>query len=481
MHVELIEQCEILIQAGNLDAAYKKLNALNPAHVPRPERLALAGQCRRVGLINVGLRLLTSIVHPAKGVWGEEATPFELAEHAMLLHKSGAVREALSTLARADATATSEIYLGRSQCHMALGEFLEAAANLELYQRQADISPLQKLSSRVLLAAASIAADRWDYARHLLDETITAATHAGFDLVLGQALELRGRAHLQAGRFADARADLAGSGADPFTLHKWSTIIHAIESGDRNILLELRREAFDKKNWEGVRDADRFQLKIEFNEERFNWLLFGTPYSAFRASVEAEHGRLPERKELILGDEQAPALDLVTGEITGPMICPAPPRLVHRLVNALLGDFYRPIPTAGLFAELFPGEHFDVFSSIHRVHQAIHRTRKWFEANGIPIVIVETQGHYSLTVHGHFAIRVPYERQCLDAEARRFQALLNHFGGKGFTARQARQALGLTPAVFKSLMSWAEETGNVSRLGAGPSTRYRITAASKSA
>ena len=476
----LIEECENLIRTGSPETAHKKLTSVHAADVSRDQRLALANLCRRVGLISSGLRLLTPLVHPDKGVWGLEATSAELAEHAMLLRKSGTAREALSTLNRADSNQTSEVFLNRAMCHIDLREYSEAVANLEIYLKQPEISPYKKLSASAHLASALFALDRWEQAGHFVNETIAQSTAENFNKITAQSLELRARIHLNYGRFNQARADLASS-RDTVSIYKWSRIIDAMENRDKNILLEFRQDAAAHHNWETVREADRFHLKLEFDENRFNWLLFGTPFSAYRKSVEMEHQRSPARQELMFGDDRAPALDLVTGEITGPMICQAPPRLVHRLVNALLRDFYQPIPTGCLFAELFPGEYFNVFSSVHRVHQAIHRARKWFDSQKIPVAIVESQGHYSLAINGHFAVRVPYERQTLEAEARRFHALLQHFGSKGFTARQARQDLGLTPAVFKSLMNWAEETGNVSRLGAGPSTRYRILAPAKSA
>jgi tetratricopeptide (TPR) repeat protein len=460
---QLVAQCGDLIQAGQSDSVQKMLSNLLPESVPRSHRREVAALCRRVGLLNTGFKLLTPIVRSPQE--SEEPTPKELAEYAMLLEKAGSLAEALQILERVH---LPEANLNRGFCYSRLGEHHTAATHFEAYLRKSDTTDAIVLRGRLGLAAAWISSGKIEQARTWLDEILVHPEIAQYPQILASASELRAQANIHAGRFAEARRDLQLAGPS-----KWTRILDALEAGRTDILMTYRKEAEERGEWESVREADRFLLKLQFDEQRFNWLLFGTPYPSFRREVMREHQREPKIKEICFGhtNKGGASLNLRTGECAG---VTAPPRLVHLLINALLKDFYRPISTGALFAELFIGESFDVFSSIHRIHQAVHRARKWIESRQLPIEIVEKRGHYSLLVHGSFSIVVPFERGTLDAESRRIHALIQEFGSDGFTAREARERLNLTPAVFKSLVTWAEQQGQITRIGAGPSTRYRI-------
>lgn len=449
------------------------LSTITPESVPREHRLPMANLCRRVGLLNTGLRLLTPIVRPDEQIQ-EAATAKEVAEYALLLEHAGTLHEALSTL---EGLELQEAALYRAFCYMDLGEHQAAARHFEEYLRQAEPTHNLLLSGRVGLASAQIGSGRIEEAHQLLNEIIAHPDIANLPRVLSAASELRAQAHLHLGHYDKARLDLETAektGTASEDLNKWLRILEALETGRSDILAGYRLEAEQKRLWESMREADRFLLKIQFDESRFNWLLFGTPYPSFRHEVTREHKRGPSRQELVFGHEGASGLDLRTGEFSGPWSGSPPPRLVHLLINAMLKDFYKPIATGALFSELFPGERFNVFTSIHRVHQAVHRARKWIEGRGLPIQIGEFRSHYTLSIHSQFSIIVPYERGTLDAETRRLQSLAHHFGSRGFTARQARDELGLTPAVFKSLVTSAERSGFIYRIGAGPATRYKI-------
>jgi hypothetical protein len=154
------------------------------------------------------------------------------------------------------------------------------------------------------------------------------------------------------------------------------------------------------------------------------------------------------------------------GEVTGKM---------HLMFEALLRDFYRPIRLGGLFAALFPDEHFDIFSSPHRVHQIIYRCRHWIARNGFPIEISESFGNYSLRRTGEFGFLVPLERMSVERPALILQSLRAKFGGPyGFTARAAREHLDISSGTFQRFLTWAVAEGHLQRTGQNKATRYRV-------
>lgn len=174
---------------------------------------------------------------------------------------------------------------------------------------------------------------------------------------------------------------------------------------------------------------------------------------------------------------QEPGLeyDVATGRFTGGHF-PSPPRLVHSLISALAFQHPQTLSAAGLFNEMFPGHTFSGDASVHRIHQAVHRTRRWLEARGIPLLITERGGAYSLQVNGPISVRVPSERTILAPAARRLKVMAEHFGDREFSASDARSELAVSSAVFKTVMAWAVRNGKADRRGAGPATRYRILA-----
>src|SRR5688572_12946316 len=95
---DLCIKCDEEIRAGRVAEAAKKLSALTPSQIPRPEVLHLANLCRRTALTELGLKILTPVVRPLVNGKSPPATGAELSEFAILLDRVGAVADALSLL-----------------------------------------------------------------------------------------------------------------------------------------------------------------------------------------------------------------------------------------------------------------------------------------------------------------------------------------------------------------------------------------------
>ncbi|MGE0529265.1 MAG: hypothetical protein AB7P49_19580, partial [Bdellovibrionales bacterium] len=238
-------------------------------------------------------------------------------------------------------------------------------------------------------------------------------------------------------------------------------------------LEHFRREALARHDWESARDMDFFRLKQWFDQDRFHYLIFGTPFPAYRERVIKQFGLRPEIEYYQLGDAKGPVLNVFTGEVGVPQPL-TPGGKVHQLLDILTRDFYRPVPLGTLFYELFPGESFDIFSSTNRVHQILRRTRRWLRENNLPVRIRNQNGNYQLTIHGPFAIQVPYERKSVCWFALLLQRLKSRLSAdRLYAAHVLRQELGLGPASFRRFAAWALELGHIERIGSGPATAYR--------
>ena len=479
--VSLLEDCEREIRAGRVQGVAKRLSSLNTARIPREFQLPLANVCRRVGLYSLGMKVLARVVRPSRGALEMAATSAELAEYAVLLQRSGAVKEALRTLEQVDEASVPEAHLYRAYCHFNLWDYETAIPELERYLAR-PLSPYAKFVGSVNLAAALVATERREEALARLATDIAYAKEHGYSRLLGNCLELRAQIHLQRDDDSAAETDLeaairalGGSETiDQLFVHKWRAVLTSAKSGDVTAIEEFRAEALRRKDWESVREADLASLGIAFDEGKFRHLVFGTPFAPYRERIRRELGRWPEEMSFVLGPQDAPCLDVSSGEIDGASRLSAGKKC-HQLLEVLLRDFYKPIRLGGLFAELFPGEHFDIFSSPDRIHQLIRRTRKWFLEEELPAAIVEDHGSYSVEIRGAFAFCVPLERKPVEPHLVQLDKLIGRASSQlSFTAREARAWLELSSTSFKRFASWAIKNGKLERIGTNNSTIYRL-------
>lgn len=454
----LIAECENDLRAGRLHQAANRLRPLQVTEIPRPMAQAMAGIFRRAHLETFALRVTTPII-----VSGDASTG-EIVEHAASLIQMGAVSEGLEYLQNIKSEEYPEVLFHQAQGHAHRYEFAQAVPLLRLYN---DITKDSHFRSHGLRLLAKAHINMKDDASALevckrLEETMPEAAAA-----------IRAQIHIKQRNFAQARQEIQICG-DAYVIQKWSAVIQALESGSTQPLSEFKARAHEHKDWEFMRELDRYSLQLHFDEEKHNHLLFGTPYSAYRDQVISQSGREWTDENYVHGAPEAPAFILHTGEFKN-FQADAPSKMVHQLLAALLRDFYRPWSIGALFAELFPGEHFDVFSSPNRVHQLLWRLRKWAEVSHLPIELVEHNGLYSLHKSDSFAFVVPREGLRVDENVLHLRQLQSHFRNKpSFTPREAQACLNISASSFKRLAQWGLKEQKLRREGASRATVYKL-------
>src|SRR5665213_926712 len=205
---ELIAACEADVRASQTQNVSKRLAKLNTSRVPREWRLPLANICRRAGLHSLGITLLTRGVHPQKTNPVEAASPQELAEYAVLLLRSGALSEALTTLNGVKPSQVPESLLYRGFCHFSGWDFDQAIPCLEEYLRS-PLAAYAGLVGKVNLAYAYVECGMSDKAAALLEENIDFAGTHGHTRLQGNCHSLRAQLHLKNSEFDQARRELA--------------------------------------------------------------------------------------------------------------------------------------------------------------------------------------------------------------------------------------------------------------------------------
>jgi tetratricopeptide (TPR) repeat protein len=343
----------------------------------------------------------------------------------------------------------------------------------------------------VNLAAAFVACDRYQEALDLLSSNIEMAKSAGHSRLLANCYEIRGQVYVHQRSFELAKHDLATAKAtlgavktyDQLFIRKWTSLLEAIKSGDLQPIIEFRKEALLRHEAESVREADRFHLRVEFDDEIYHRLIFGTPAVDYRTRLMAEHSGASVRDSYVFGDASGALLDLASGKLHNApkgfdLSELSPGRKVHQLLEVLTRDFYRPMRIGALFAELFPNEYFDVYSSPNRVHAWLWHLRQWFTRMSLPLEIVEIRGtyllKYSAEPSSHFGIEVPLNRERPDAQLLLWQDFAAKMGDGPFTAKSAEAMTGIARTSLQRLINWAINSGRLVREKQGVQVFYRL-------
>lgn len=476
----LASDCERLIRSGAITEARARLALVSAKRVPRPLRARLANLCRRVDLLTNGLQLLSPVVQSKRGKWGREATAHELSEYAVLLQKSGAVREALSILSQIDKRLVPEAFLYQAYCHFNRWEYEDAVPLLRHYCAIED-RPYQRAIGEVNLASALVAV-REESALEQVNLCLETATASGMHRLRANCLELRAQLHLQRDDTARARLDLeeaaqlaAGNVAlDQLLIRKWRAVFEAREMNDVGPLVRFRELAVERAQWESVRETDRLLLRLQFSTARFDHLRFGSPFIRYQQTLETEFPQA-ERKAYLLYGESKALLDLSHDQILGTGL--KAPRNSFALLATLASDFYKPFSLSGLFSELFADEHYDPWSSPQRVRQTIYRTRGWLEESGLKLSIDEQDGRYRLVLGSGAGVLLSLFAEAPTESSSRLLQLRQRFGTKAFSPADARAALDLSASTIKTLIQRATGKGEVERLRSGRATLYRFRAA----
>lgn len=478
-YLALVAECDVLIKAGRINQVSKLISDLVIAQVPRIARQGLAKCCRRIGLIGIGLRLLHPVIRSQK-ILDEPVSAQEICEYSALLARNGSVFEALELLKSVDTTLAPEAFLYLGQCHILNWEYAEAVHYFEKFL-SSNGDEYSKLVARVNLISGLIVLFKFDEAAVILSETIALAEKSGAARLKANCLELWGQVHFWRKDFPEARKMLSAAAAifsnvqstDQFLILKTEAIMNALETKSAEPLARFRNLAVERRNWEGIREADLFLQQISPSQNSLDHLIFGTPKTAYRRRIEMLVGSHPSEK-YVLGQTTGPQLQLRTGKVIGGS---SPPlgKKIHQVISTLNKDFYAPVNVGTLFYELYPDEYFNVDSSPFRIRQAILRTRQWLEQNDIPASIEQSQGSYRFSIHGNFGVTLELDSQAVNPTMVRWQLLKDRLApGKSFTSEEICQEMNWSRTTFRRLADWACENALLVRSGVGKATTYQL-------
>lgn len=475
------EDCDALIKAGNLNSVVAKIKDLTLAAIPRHVRAPIAKLCRRVGLINEGLKLLYPAIR-GEAAFEIQPTAEETCEYAVLLSRNGSTEEALALLNGIDGAAHPEAYLYAAICEMALWNYATAVTKLEVYLSSGP-NQYGRLIAGINLGASYLGVGRLEEAYRLLTTMIELARAQGAKRLTGNGLELRGQYFYRTGDVARAKQDLEdaaivfgnSSGYDQLLTLKWGAILDSTVSLDPSPLIQVRQIAVERRHWETVREADLFALKIIFDQKKLDHLYYGSPMVGYRSWLRAQLPFEPSAN-FILGAANAPLkIDLRWGEIIEQGKVRTIGRKNLRLLRILFRDLYLPRNNGVLFASLYPEEYFNTHSSPLKIRQTLHRFRKWITANHLPLRLQFEPAGYRLTIEETCA--VIFEPDGANdhmltpelTEVEKYFSSWNAFG-----AADVEAATGLSRSSVQRILNKAVDINLVKKQGKGQATVYKI-------
>ncbi len=484
-----LNELDSLIKSGQASEARKILTSFQNLKIPRDLACRVASLARRAELPDIALKLLGPIVRSGKPL-AKPVTDSEKAEYAANLVKIGATTEAFSLLKTIDREKCAAVCFFEAFAHISLWNYRGSIPLLETYLKHPLAEPYLTLVAKVNLASSLTFERHHDQALFVIERLIGEAKEKSLTLLHGNLLELRAQNAIFNKRWTEADESLeqanillAATGARfGLFIKKWKTFSLILQNGLTNESLsqlqEIRTEASVQKHFETLRDCDRVLALTTHDFSLGSRLFFGTPFDSFRQRLRSDWGErfnLPEFFDWKLGPpgESLISLNLHTGEMKNAREPLKTGGILHRLLQVLSSDFYRPQRLACLYSALYPGEYFNASSASLKIHQAVNRLRAWIKKNRLPLVIVEATGFYSLDSTAPFSLRVSHPER-LAANPLLEQLLIKWPENAWFSVKEAAGITKLSASSTLRLLNELRNEGSLLRQGSGKNIRYAV-------
>lgn len=483
--ITVISEIDNLIKNGNLFKARQIINNVDLKKIARDEAVTWASLSRRCRNFTTALRILKPYIFPSYAD-AKKATDEEIIEYASSLRGMGAYHAALDLLNTLDSELLPTTYLHKSFCLFAQWNYSESLPFLQKYIEHPNISDYERIVGKVNLASALIGIKDYESANRILLELQVETNNEKFRQLHINTLEMLSQIDIFLFNNPEqARSRLIStlkmvppdnSDISQLFLKKWLAIAESKIAGKIvdhfEEIVDLAREL---SHWETIRDLEYHRALITNDLELIKKLYFGTPYQLFRDKILKDFDSESLGESYFWGDQNSNlVIDLSTGNINDRLAIESG-SIVHKVLICLCRDFYRPTPVLNLFQSLYPGEFFDIDTSINRTVQSIRRLRKFLNDSKIPIEIIEEKSEYQLKLTGSLCLTLPRQFLPLDKTQLQIIKLKDAIDDNRFTAKQIESSLGLSRSAIQRLLSDAVSVGLIKQFSKGRSSFYTFS------
>lgn len=490
-HNEILQQLDGLIKANRLKQAQVLLRKTLAEPADRAYKYKYSDVARRVGLVDLSLRLLSPIVRPKKPIH-PEASPDEVMSYGASLIKVGNFLEGEELLNQVNPKDYPQSLFFVALGMLTQWRYKEAAPLFRKYLKSNTLSDYQIAVAKYNLASTLIITEQFDKAQKTADEVIALSQKNNWNLLVANAY----RVHAQC---AFDRADYSDSNQYLFEALKWFENKDSLfnffarklfafndlyrtknsEKAQRSFL-EVLDEAKKRGHAETLRECDLFSADINNDKDKMNHLYFGTPYNAYRQRILKRLGEsfTPEASYIYRTNHANDDCKIISLECPNDSSLIEPIKLggvMHSALKILLEDFYKPIPKGLVFSKLYEGEYYNPDSSPHRVHDVMCRLNEWFKSNEMDLNIKLNGGSYKLTHSDEkIGIKIDLKQKIKTGQQIQVDKLYQLFEENSFSSKKASEALGVSKPTAIKILNWAVENQQAATSGNGRGKRYYI-------
>ena len=478
---ETLDQIEEDIRLGRVISARNLRASLNFNKVEDAMRLRIANLFRRALDPRSSLIVLDPLVNENPD--HREASSKEIAEYCVALYRVGSATEAAKRLGQIDAKEVPEKLLFESFCLFSMWNYQDSIAKLKAYVRL-EPDPYKKCVGRVNLAAALVETEDEEFVG-VIEEIKESTLKQQWWKLYKNALELECQWHLKQGDFRKSKECLNESSRlvsiieGSFEVHffqKWQSILQAFEASSIEPIEKFRVEMKLKSHWETYRDLDFHTLLIKPADSVFQRLYAGTAYSSYKQKLLRKFSFEPD-KTYKLNPSRRNVVSIEQMEFNGDNLAKRGKSL-HNLARILYRDLYRPISLGGIFSELFPDEHFSIFTSADRVHQLVKRLRRVYSQTK-QLEIQEIQGCYRMRPQEQLQVVVSADVKLttiFEEQLKVVDSVIGSSERESITRKSVANILEISSA---SAGRWIQESlslGHLEQVKFGSKSKYRRTA-----
>lgn len=479
------------IKSGQLNQVKRELDLISKQkNIARKYIIKIANLARRVGYQRLSVKLLEHIVRPNK-TQVYNATSEELIEYAISTMRLGSATEALNILLKIDRQKYPDVSLYISFCYFTRWNYKEAIPLLESYIKVQSLSAYQVIVGKINLASAYINSRDFKNAKKTLEDILKNADPEKNKLIIGNAHELYAEYYINQKKVSEASQHIANAYQILHKVHyryevynkKWLAILKLISTRSQAAgikeLTQVRSLAYEKKLYEVIRECDFYESYFTNNKKILTKLYFGTPHPHFRERIKELLGKdedfdsfyvwnsLEKNVSLKSTFDVHNGVDLRTGKSI------KSGSLLHKLLQALCSDLYKPLSTQELFSIIFPTEHFNFVYSTRKIHDLVFRLRNWFSENQIPLSVNSTgRGEFRIQSIGNYGIKIAPFHQLTDSKDYFLSQLKQKIKSKYFSCKDVIDIMGLSRASTKRYLNRSVKSQQLIAVGKGRSAKY---------
>ncbi len=481
---EFIATVDAHIRAGEFEKARRALRSLKRAKIGFTFVEPIAALCRRAGLAELAVHVLNPHFSNTQER-AKKPSDSLVIEYASSLSQIGAAEEAFLLLQKLDDKNSPRALFAMVTSLVPQWDYEGTIAYLKSFLNIEKKDAYMRLVAEINLAAAYVATERYEEAGRELKVIHNEAARTKSKLIQANALQLSAQCAILNGDWRGGEEALNQSAKLFEKTHdtriglfveKWRTFLLLRRNGySKNVGRQLegvRTKARKVGHWETLRECDRYQADAQDNLELATHLYFGTRWPKYRDRIRKRFS-LPTHYEWKPEGESEKVFELSTGKYDGRTTHLKLGQLPHAILNALCGDFYRPLRLATFHHLVFPNQSFNPVHSANCLHRALSRFRAWTKTNRLPFGVAYEEGLYRIELKKPvgFLLREGVPRERKDWQ---LTQLRRRLAAAEFRLTQVTTLLTVSASNARRLMQNAVSIGVIEKIGGGRGSRYRF-------